>query len=59
MPEATVAEGLFPPGGPVRELVAQSEGVDLLDLGARAHGPLRTVLSPGVSRIVLPMQRAR
>jgi nucleotide-binding universal stress UspA family protein len=53
LPAATVAEGLFPPGRPARELVAQSEGVDLLVLGARAHGPLRTVLSPGVSRIVL------
>jgi hypothetical protein len=53
LPEATVAERLFPPGRPARELVAQSEGIDMRALGARAYSPLRTVLSPGVSRIVL------
>lgn len=53
LPEATVAEAVFPPGRPARELVAQSEGVDLLVVGARGHGPLRAVLSGGVSRIVI------
>jgi nucleotide-binding universal stress UspA family protein len=52
LPEATVAEGVFPPGCPARELVAQSHGVDLLVVGVRAHGPLRTVLARGRSRIV-------
>jgi universal stress protein family protein len=53
LPEATVAQGVFPPGRPARELVAQSDGVDLLVVGAPAHGALRTVLSRGVSRIVV------
>jgi nucleotide-binding universal stress UspA family protein len=52
LPEATVAEGMFPPGRPARELVAQSLAVDLLVVGASAHGPLRAVLSRSVSRIV-------
>jgi nucleotide-binding universal stress UspA family protein len=53
LPEATVAEGVFPPGHPARELVAQSHRVDVLVLGARGHGPVRAVLSGSVSRIVV------
>ena len=53
LPDTTVAEALFPPGSPARELVAQSADVDLLVLGARGHGPLRAVLSRSVSRIVI------
>jgi nucleotide-binding universal stress UspA family protein len=53
LPEATVAEAVFPPGRPPRELVTQSAGVDLLVLGARGQGPLRAVLSGSVSHIVV------
>ena len=53
LPEAAVAEGVFPPGRPARELVAQSESVDLLVIGARGYGPLRAALFGGVSRIVV------
>jgi nucleotide-binding universal stress UspA family protein len=53
LPQATLAEAVFPPGPPARELVAQSDGVDLLVVGARGYGPLRAVLSRGVSRIVV------
>jgi nucleotide-binding universal stress UspA family protein len=52
LPEATVAEAVFPPGRPARELVTQSQGVDLLVVGARGGDPLRAMLRRGVSRIV-------
>jgi nucleotide-binding universal stress UspA family protein len=53
LPEAIVADAVFPPGRPARELVTQSAGVNLLVLGACGHGPLRAVLSRSVSRIVI------
>ena len=53
LPEAAVAEGVFPPGRPARELIAQSEMVDLLVLGARGCSPLRAALFGGVSRSVV------
>jgi nucleotide-binding universal stress UspA family protein len=53
LPEATVAEGAFSPGRPARELVSQSEGVDLLVLGTRGSGTFRAALSGSVPRIVV------
>jgi nucleotide-binding universal stress UspA family protein len=53
LPDATLAEAAFPPGRPARELVAQLEGVDLIVVGTRGHGPLRAALSGGVSRVVV------
>jgi nucleotide-binding universal stress UspA family protein len=42
-------EAVLALGDPVRELAAQSEGVDLMFAGSRGYGPLRAVLAGSVS----------
>lgn len=42
-------EAVLAVGDPVRELTAQSEGVDLMFAGSRGYGPLRAVLAGSVS----------
>jgi nucleotide-binding universal stress UspA family protein len=53
LPASVAAEAVFLSGSPSRELVTQSEGVDLLLLGSRGYGPMRAVLLGGVSHVVV------
>jgi len=53
LPDDVAAEAVFRSGSPGRELSAQTEGVDLMLLGSRGYGPLRSVLLGGVAQAVL------
>jgi nucleotide-binding universal stress UspA family protein len=49
----TPVEVVVVSGSAASELVAQTEDLDLLVLGARGYGPARAVLLGGVSRLVV------
>jgi nucleotide-binding universal stress UspA family protein len=54
LPRELRAEPRFRSGDPARTLVAESElGLDLLVMGSRGYGPLRSVLLGGVSEAVV------
>lgn len=53
LPEDVGAEAVFLSGSPGRELVAQSESVDLLFAGSRGYGPVRSVLLGTVSHALV------
>jgi nucleotide-binding universal stress UspA family protein len=49
VPADVDAEAVALTGGPAKELIARSERLDLLIVGSRGYGPLRSVLVGGVS----------
>jgi nucleotide-binding universal stress UspA family protein len=49
LPEHVHAQAVFLAGDAVRQLAAQSAGLDLLVAGSRGYGPLRAVLLGGVT----------
>ena len=53
LPDDVRAEAVFMAGGATRELVSQTDGLDLLLLGSRGYGPRRAVLLGGVSHVVV------
>jgi nucleotide-binding universal stress UspA family protein len=53
LPDDVRAEAVFMAGGATRELVSQTDGLDLLVLGSRGYGPRRAVLLGGVSHVVV------
>jgi nucleotide-binding universal stress UspA family protein len=53
LPEDVDVEAVFVAGSPARELAEQSQTLDLLVLGSRGYGPLRSVLLGGVSHVVV------
>ena len=53
LPEDVAAEAVFLSGSPGRELVAQSESVDVLFAGSRGYGPVRSVLLGTVSHALV------
>jgi nucleotide-binding universal stress UspA family protein len=51
--DAVRSEAVFLAGAAGRELAAQTEPADLMILGSRGYGPVKSVLLGGVSRVVL------
>ena len=49
LPVAVRGEGVRLAGDPAEQLIARSEGMDLMVVGSRGYGPLRAVLAGGVS----------
>ena len=55
IPDDLTAEALVLNGDPAREIAAQGVELDLLILGSRGYGPLRSTLLGGVARDVVTM----
>jgi nucleotide-binding universal stress UspA family protein len=49
LPVDVPGEGVRLAGDPADQLIARSEGIDLMVIGSRGYGPLRAVLAGGIS----------